>query len=155
MTKWITMTILAGASALVFGQAKAPAKPAVKPVAASVEQTILQLEHDWSQSEVKKDATAFAKIVADDWILIDYTGRPVNKQQAIADLKNGAYTVQSQVLADLKVRVLGTTAVATGRDTETSMERGKSTTGTYAWTDVFTLRDGRWQIVASQETKVP
>jgi uncharacterized protein (TIGR02246 family) len=121
----------------------------------TVEQTLLQLEHDWSQSEVKKDAAAFAKIVADDWILIDYTGRPVNKQQALADLKNGAYTVQSQVLADLKVRVLGNTAVVTGRDTETSTERGKSTTGTYAWTDVFTLRDGRWQIVASQETKVP
>ncbi len=86
------MTMLAGAIALVFGQTKAPAKADVKPGAASVEQTILQLERDWSQSEVKKDAVAFAKIVADDWILIDYTGRPVNKQQAIADLKNGAYT---------------------------------------------------------------
>jgi uncharacterized protein (TIGR02246 family) len=137
----------------VFGQAKAPTKTA--PAKPSIEETLMQLERDWSQSEVKKDTAAFAKIVADDWVLIDYTGRPVNKTQALADLKSGGYTVQSQVLSDLKVRILGTTAVVTGRDTETSTEKGKSSVGTFAWTDVFTMRDGRWQLVASQETKVP
>ena len=145
--------ILAVLSVTAFGQTKPAAK--VAPAKPSVEETLMQLERDWSQSEVKKDAAGFAKIVADDWILIDYTGRPVNKTQALADLKSGGYTVQSQVLSDMKVRVLGTTAVVTGRDTETSTEKGKSTTGTYAWTDVFTMRDGRWQLVASQETKVP
>ncbi len=119
-----------------------------------VEKTILQLERDWSKSEVTKDVALFSKIVADDWVLLDYTGRTVTKQQAIADLKSGSYAVESQELADMKVRVFGQTAIATGSDVEKSIENGHSTSGKYVWTDVFVLRNGRWQIVASQETKV-
>jgi hypothetical protein len=39
-------------------------------------------------------------------------------------------------------------------DDEKSTAKGKDTSGTYTWMDVFEKRDGKWQAVASQITKV-
>jgi hypothetical protein len=42
-----------------------------------------------------------------------------------------------------------------GSDTEKSTYHGKDSSGQYSWTDVFVKRNGQWQAVASQSTKVP
>jgi ketosteroid isomerase-like protein len=144
--------LLAGALYLC-GQAK-PAKnfpaTAVKP---SVEQTLMQMERDWGAAEIKKDYAAVERILADDWVGIDYSGNIVPKEQAIADLKSGTSTLASEVLGPMTVRVFGNTAVVTGSDAEKSTDRGKDSSGNYVWTDVFVFRNGRWQAVASQSTK--
>ena len=49
----------------------------------------------------------------------------------------------------MKVRVFGDTAVVTASDTEESSLKGKDTSGKYVWMDVFVMRNGRWQAVAS------
>ena len=54
----------------------------------------------------------------------------------------------------MKVRIYGTTAIVTGTDTEKSEYHGKDSSGKYVWTDVWVMRDGRWQAVASQSVKV-
>jgi ketosteroid isomerase-like protein len=144
--------LLAGALYL-SGQAK-PAKnfpaTAVKP---SVEQTLMQMERDWGAAEIKKDYAAVERILADDWVGIDYSGNIVDKAQAIEDLKSGTSTLTSEELGPMTVRVFGNTAVVTGSDTEKSADRGKDSSGKYVWTDVFVSRNGRWQAVASQSTK--
>jgi ketosteroid isomerase-like protein len=144
--------LLAGALYLC-GQAK-PAKnfpaTAVKP---SVEQTLMQMERDWGAAEIKKDYAAVERILADDWVGIDYSGNIVPKEQAIADLRSGTSTLASEVLGPMTVRVFGNTAVVTGSDAEKSTDRGKDSSGNYVWTDVFVFRNGRWQAVASQSTK--
>jgi len=144
--------LLAGALYLC-GQAK-PVKnfpaTAVKP---SVEQTLMQMERDWGAAEIKKDYAAVERILADDWLGIDYSGNIVPKEQAIADLRSGTSTLASEVLGPMTVRVFGNTAVVTGSDAEKSTDRGKDSSGNYVWTDVFVFRNGRWQAVASQSTK--
>jgi hypothetical protein len=72
----------------------------------------------------------------------------------MADMKSGASTTQSYEIGPMKVRVLGNTAVVTGSDTEKSTYKGKDSSGKYVWTDVWVMRDGRWQAVASQNVKV-
>lgn len=74
--------------------------------------------------------------------------------RAIASLKSGSTTTQSIELGPMKVRVFGRTAIVTGSDTEKSMYKGKDSSGKYVWTDVFVNRNGRWQAVASETTKV-
>ena len=123
---------------------------AVKP---SVEQTLMQMERDWGAAEIKKDYAAVERILADDWVGIDYSGNIVDKAQAIEDLKSGTSTLTSEELGPMTVRVFGNTAVVTGSDTEKSADRGKDSSGKYVWTDVFVSRNGRWQAVASQSTK--
>jgi ketosteroid isomerase-like protein len=120
----------------------------------SVEQSLMQMERDWTQAGLKKDAAALDKIIADDWVAISYDGKSYTKAEVMADLKSGASATQSIDLGPMKVRVFGDTAVVTGSDTEKSTYKGKDTSGKYVWTDVFVKRKGHWQAAASQSTKV-
>jgi ketosteroid isomerase-like protein len=129
-----------------FGQAQADT--------ASVQQTLMQMERDWAQAGIKNDTATVDKFVADDWVGINFEGTSITKAEGIADMKSGASTAQSYEFGPMKVRVFGNTAVVTGSDTEKSTYKGKDTSGKYVWTDVWVMRDGRWQVVASQSVKV-
>jgi ketosteroid isomerase-like protein len=129
-----------------FGQAQADT--------ASVQQTLMQMERDWGQAVAKNDTATVDKFMADDWVGIDFEGKSITKAEAMADMKSGASTTQSYEIGPMKVRELGNTAVVTGSDTEKSTYKGKDSSGKYVWTDVWVMRDGRWQAVASQSVKV-
>jgi hypothetical protein len=120
----------------------------------SIEQTLIQMEQDWSQADIKKDAAALNRILAEDWIGIDFEGTVLNKAQALKGIGSDAGSLETTVLRDMKVRVYGNTAVVTGTDTEKGVYHGKDSSGKYLWTDVFVHRNGRWQAVSSQSTKL-
>jgi ketosteroid isomerase-like protein len=134
----------------VVGQPKKGAEP---PNAPSIEQALIQMEKDWTEAGIKKDAATMDRILADDWVAFAFDGKTLTKAEAIADLKSGASTSQSVTLGEMKVRVFGDTAVVTGSDTEKSTYKGKDSSGHYVWTDVFVKRNGKWQAAASQSTK--
>ena len=119
----------------------------------NVEQALMQVEREWVDALLKRDTAALERILADDWAGISWDGKNNNKAQAIADLQS-ALRIESINLEPMKVRVLGDTAVVTGGDTEKTQYEGKDISGRYLWTDVFVNRDGRWQAVASQSTRV-
>ena len=55
----------------------------------------------------------------------------------------------------MDVRVFGNIGVVQGSDTEKSSYKGKDTSGKYVWMDVFQKqKDGKWQAVRSEVTKV-
>lgn len=120
----------------------------------STEQTLKQLEQDWTDAALKKDSAAMGKILANDWVSLGTSGE-TSRAKALAELSSGENRIDSMTLGDLKVRVFGDVAVVTGSDDEKSSNKGKDTSGHYVWTDVFVRRDGRWQAVASQGTLVP
>jgi len=120
----------------------------------SVEQKLMQMERDATQAFLKNDTAALEKMYAEDWVGIDFTGKTVTRAEAMADMKSGASSSKSIELGPLKARVFGDTAVVTGSDTETSTYKGKDSTGKYAWTDVWVMRQGKWQVAASQATKI-
>src|SRR5712692_1724286 len=119
-----------------------------------VEQTLLQLEHDWSQADLHKDAAALNRILAVDWIGIDFEGTVLTKAQALKGIASDAASLESTTLRNMKVRIYGDTAIITGTDTEEGEYHGKDSSGSYVWTDVFVRRNGRWQAVSSQSTKL-
>jgi ketosteroid isomerase-like protein len=117
------------------------------------EQAIVQMEKDWTETAMKHDAAPLERIVADDWAGFNWDGAKGTKAQLIADVKSGNYKIESVTFDPIKVRVFGDTAVATGGDTEKSQYNGKDASGHYMWTDVYVKRNGRWQAVASQNTR--
>ena len=142
MTYRISVCLLLAAAALL-GQSTNAA-----------EQTLIQIEQEWSQADLHKDAAVLNRILADDWIGIDFEGAVLNKAQALRGIASGSAALESTVLRDMKVRVYGDTAVITGTDTEKGEYHGKDSSGVYLWTDVFVRRNGRWQAVSSQSTKL-
>jgi len=81
----------------------------------SVEQTIMQLERKWSGATVRKDIAALKRIIADDFVGVESSGRVINKAQIMNDIESGSNEVQSETTEDLKVRVYRDAAVVTGR----------------------------------------
>lgn len=104
---------------------------------------------------VKADVAAFSRCVADEWVLTVSDGTRITKPMAQADLKENRLKIESFRLDDVSVRVYGDTAVVFGLITEKSRFRDKDTSGKRRFTDMFVKRDGRWQAVASHESRVP
>ena len=119
----------------------------------AVELAIIQMEEDWVQAALKKDAGAMDRLIADDWIGIAFNGTILTKAEVLNDLKSGATASQAIELGPLKVRVYGDTAIVNGTSIEKSIWQGKDSSGHYVLVDVFVNRKGRWQVVSSQVTK--
>jgi uncharacterized protein (TIGR02246 family) len=121
----------------------------------AVELAIIQLEKDWVQAALKKDAAAMERIIADDWVGVAFNGTTLTKAEVLNDLKSGTTASETIELGPLKVRVFGDTAIVNGSATEKSTWQGKDSSGHYVLVDVFVKRNGRWQVVSSQATKRP
>ncbi len=145
----ISGALIASAALLVAQEKKAFANEPTP-----VEQTLMQMERDWNQATLTKDYKTLNRIMAEDWVGIDFKGVTTTKAESIAELKAGESRNESVELGDMTVRVYGNSAVVIGSDTEKSRYQGKDSSGKYAWMDVFVKRNGRWQAVASEATKI-
>jgi uncharacterized protein (TIGR02246 family) len=120
-----------------------------------IEQEIRRLEREWFDSYVRGDRAAFDRIVADDAVMTYGNGKVGNKSEAIAEIKAPADASYSLTSDDVKVRVYGDTAIVTGRVTEKGTFNGRSLNSQSRYTDVWVKRNGRWQVVAAQNTRLP
>jgi ketosteroid isomerase-like protein len=91
---------------------------------------------------------------ADDILDTDPSGRVTDKAQDKTDLSSGDLKFQSIEVSDLKVHVYGNTAVAAGTSTIKGTYKGQDISGKYRFTDTWVKRNGNWQAVASQSTKI-
>ena len=108
------------------------------------EQQVMQLERDWCTAALKKDNAG-----------VGSRGKKETKPEALADLSDKASTVTACVDTDVKVRVYGDAAVATGLGTRSGTYKGVAFKDRkFLWTDTFIRKDGRWQCVASQGTPI-
>jgi len=89
-----------------------------------------------------------AVILADDYRDIDWRGQIRDKHTMLAASHKS--TDKTQHITQLRVRVWGDTAVATGINQVHSASKGW--TVEIPFTDVFARIDGHWRAVASQET---
>lgn len=117
------------------------------------EQALMQIERDWALASTKNDSAAIDKILTADYAN-NWNGTIEPKKQLLADMKSGASKVASATPVEMKVLIFGETAIVHGLWTEKSTLNGKDTSGTYRFTDIFTKRDGRWQVATTYGTKV-
>jgi hypothetical protein len=139
---------------LAFGQA-APQKTAPAKTE-SVADQIMALEQAWLKADLATDPAWFEKYLADSYDGTDaFTGQPGTKAQYLADVKAKAWTAQSAVISDMKVQAFGDFAVVTGITTAVkASHKGEDRSGKFRWTDTWVRRNGAWQCVASQSTKM-
>jgi uncharacterized protein (TIGR02246 family) len=117
------------------------------------EQTLLQLERNWSEAFVKKDVATLDRILANEF-QANWPAFVGNKKQFLGLVKSGVAKAESAVNSELKAFVFGDMAIVHGLATEQSSVAGKNTSGQYRYTDVFVKRDGRWQCVTGYSIKV-
>jgi ketosteroid isomerase-like protein len=121
---------------------------------AAVEQELIKLEREWGDAFVKQDAAVYDRIEAADFVGTDALGGVYTRAQDIAGVKNGEWKVQSFQLSDMKVRVYGDAAVVMGQFSQKAQHKGVDRTHVGRFTDTWVRRGGRWQVVASQATRI-
>lgn len=116
---------------------------------------IIDLEQRLASAWVKRDRPFIEAALSAEWTVTDPTGRIVTRQQVLDEtFSSDDRKIDSMVIDDVKVRILGTVAVATGRTSATGSYRGQAVSVVLRFTDVLRLRDGRWEFVISHGTMV-
>ncbi|HMD48377.1 MAG TPA: nuclear transport factor 2 family protein [Bryobacteraceae bacterium] len=149
--RYLAVIGLLAASALVVGKDKFPT---AKYENLLTEQTLINLERTWNEALLANDLATVDRILAEEWTGIDYRGATATKEETLAQLRSGESRNEFVELGDMNVRIYGDTAVVMGTDSEKSVYQGENSSGRYAFMDVFVMKDGRWQAVASQSTKI-
>jgi ketosteroid isomerase-like protein len=129
---------------------------------AAIEAEILKLENDWAAAAMKHDAEAVRNIVAEDVVMTYPDGNTGTKADELKVIESGAITVEEWSVLDTKVTVLDAdTAFITGRSVmknakykDAASKTSIDISGQYRFTDVYEKRNGKWQAVASQTTKI-
>ena len=122
----------------------------------SREQTLIALETNWSQAAIARDGATLDRFYADEYVFTNEDGVTSNKAKEIANITSGAFRLTAFKFNDLKVRLYGDVAVVTGENNikGTWEDINKDISGPYRFTDVFVKRNGRWQCVASQSSRI-
>lgn len=110
------------------------------------------LEEGFSKALLRANWKAIEQIEADDLIFTNADGSVTHKADDVGSLKSGDAKFESIEMSDVKVQDFGDVAVVTGKLVEKGRYKTTDFSGTYRFTDVWTKRHGRWQLVAGQET---
>jgi hypothetical protein len=133
------------------------------PVATSAAETgsateIKTLLHEFLEAAGRGDKAVFDRFFADDLIYTRSAGVTITKADIMKGLNEppkpddpkSTYSAD-----DITVRDYGNMAVVNFRLVQHVEDRGKKATNYFRNTGAFLKRDGRWQAVAWQSTRVP
>ena len=115
---------------------------------------IIRLSKAYDAAIKARDAQALDKILDDDGQFIHEDGRLVNKRQVIAEY-TGKEVYESVTMEEHSVRVLGETAVETGRWSATGKEAGgKPFQQRIRFTVVWIKKGGSWVVTLDHATTI-
>src|ERR1041385_6206204 len=137
-----------------------PAKETFDP--AVIEAELMKLEREWATAAKSHDAEPVRRIVADDVIMVYPDGTTGTKADEVQSIQSGAITADGWEMADPKVTVIdansafitGRSIIKNGKYKDPNQKRPIDISGEYRFLDVYAKRDGKWQAVASQATKI-
>ena len=120
----------------------------------NVKQDILKLDAELFDAISRADAAARERIAADDLIYITHYGSALNKAEWIAHVTKPAPPSSKQIRDELSVRVLGDTAIVTGRLTMKIVLPQSIGKVQSRYTNVYAKRQGQWRLITAQVTEV-
>jgi ketosteroid isomerase-like protein len=149
--KKITYVAILTVALLSFGRQQSVAQG----TDAAPEQEVRQAIKKYREALLQRDASALEQIWADDYTFTNGAGETHSKAQRLANLKSGATSLDSiSQEEEMKVRVHGDVAVATGRVTIKGQYSGKQASGQYQSINVWVKGPAGWQLIANQLTPV-
>ena len=142
----VTGVVVFGSSGVVHAQASAPVR--------SDQDILIQLEHDWDAAFHRHDAAFIDRILADEFIVTYDNGVRADRTLELELAKSLNENIESSTMDEFIVKEFGNTAVVWFTLHLVGPVNGERVQNDYRFTDVFVLRDGRWQCVSSQSTRI-
>jgi hypothetical protein len=120
----------------------------------SDQDVLIELEKRWNEAFHRKDAAFIESVLADEFIATYGDGTRGDKAKELSLAREFSQQVDSATLADFIVKIYRDTAVVWFTQNLVGPVQGRPTEVQYQYIDVWIVRDGRWQCVASQSTRV-
>ena len=120
----------------------------------SDQQVLIELERAWDAAFHRQDAKFIETLLADEFIATYGDGSRGDKAKELSLATENNQQVDSRRLDEFIVKTFGNTAVVWFTQILVGPVNGKPTEIRYRYVDVWVMRDGRWQAVASQSTRL-
>jgi ketosteroid isomerase-like protein len=120
----------------------------------SDQQILIQLEQDWDAAFRRRDVAFIAGILAEEFVATYSDGTRGDRDEELSRAAKFDQQIDSATLDEFIVKIYGDTAVVWMSQHLLGPSQGKPLAVTFRYVDVFVFRDGRWQCVASQSTRV-
>ena len=118
-------------------------------------QAVIDLDRKRMLAMALKDVATLESLLADDLIYTHSSARLDTKRSLIEGMTSGKTVYTAVEPSDVKAQDLGDTVVLTGIAQIKVTVGGTPNAFGVRFTDVYARRDGRWQMVTWQSTRLP
>ncbi len=118
-------------------------------------QTIIDLDRKRMHAMAAKDIATLEAVLADDLIYTHSSARLDTKKSLIGGMTSGSAVYTSCEPSDVKAQDFGDTVVLTGIAQIKVVVGGTPNAFGVRFTDVYARRNGKWQMVTWQSTRLP
>ena len=120
----------------------------------SNEQELISLEHELNNAFLRKDTSLISRFLSDDFIITYGDGSRGNKQDEVSAAYSSDEKIDTSYLDEFIVKSYNDWAIVMYKLTANGIRNEKPFEGMFHFMDVFIKRDGRWQMIVSQNTRI-
>jgi ketosteroid isomerase-like protein len=122
---------------------------------AKVAQWVRELDRQRFEAQIKKDTARLNQLLADDLIYTHSSAVVETKPEFVANVANGKWDYRQANLSNVQVRVMGQTAIITGRGDLVMANNGQPQNVNLLFTNVYVKRKGQWRMVSWHSCRLP
>lgn len=120
----------------------------------SDQEVLIKLEQGWNEAFYRRDVAFIENLLADEFMATYDDGSRGDKAKELSLAAEFNQQVESAVQDEFTVKVYRDSAVVWFTLHLVGNRQGQRAELTLRYTDVWVLRDGRWQCVSTQSTRV-
>jgi len=109
----------------------------------------------FDEAQMHNDGAALARLLADDYLLVNSTGTLETKADFIHDYTAPGFTLEPFTIEQPVEKIWAAGAVLGGIATLKGMSEGKPYEARLRFADIWGKRGGRWQVIYTQVSRAP
>jgi ketosteroid isomerase-like protein len=114
-----------------------------------------KLERDLVAAIGRGDLATYDRIVADDYVVFEASGKTTPKAEIMASYRSGARKYTDLTIFDVEGRIFGDTAVVTAKTKGFRREGDRDVPNRVRYIRVYAKRQGEWRAVAQMAAPLP
>jgi hypothetical protein len=115
--------------------------------AAALPADLAKAVKDYDEAQIHGDKAELQRLVADDYTLVNSSGRIQNKSELIADYTAPGYKIEPFEIMEPVEKVWSDGAVMGGVVDLRGIDGGKPFTVKLRFADIWAKRNGKWQVI--------
>ena len=116
---------------------------------------VAALERELVAAIAKGDLATYDRIVADDYVAFEASGKTSTKAEILASYRSGTRKYTNLEIFDVEGRVFGDAAVVSARTKGLRREGDRDVPNRVRYIRVYAKRDGRWRAVTQMAAPLP